>query len=232
MEPFKIPASLENFVSPYPEPKELLDAAHGGGELARMALAQLWLSEGIPYAFRASPAIYESVRFWLSTRLEGVHAKEISVTGSARLGGSLVPQKLGKPFDENSDLDIFVVSNSLFQKLKNDFCRWSSDFGSGMLRARNKREQKFWNDNKARGAKLIDRGFMDDWLIPNLPNYSTARKMSDTMWRLVEMLKVTHNAPRPKKASVRCYSSWDSFVRQMLLNLDPERGEPRIRSQT
>lgn len=230
MKPFKAPASLENIVSPYPDPKELSDAAHRGGEPARMALARLWLSEGIPYAFQASPAIYESVRFWLSTRLEGVHAKEISVTGSARLGWSLAPQKLGKPFDENSDLDIFVVSNPLFQELKNDFYHWSSDFGSGRLRARNKHEQELWNDNKARGAKLIDRGFMNNWLIPNLSNYPTAMKMSDTMWRLVERLKTTPNAPRPKKASVRCYSSWDNFVRQMLLNLDPERGGSRIRS--
>ena len=225
MESFKIPTSLENFVSPYPKPQELLDAAHGGGESARLALARLWLSEGIPYAFRASPAVYESVRFWLSTRLEDVHAKEISVTGSARLGGSLAPQKLGKPFDENSDLDIFIVSNPLFQKLKNDFCLWASDFGSGMIKARGECEQKLWNHNKARGAKLIDRGFMDSWLIPNYPNYPTAKKMNNTMWRLVEMLKVTHNAPKPKKASVRCYSSWDSFVRQMLLNLDPGRVE-------
>ena len=230
MKPFKAPVSLENVVSPYPAPKELLDAVHGGGESTRMVLARLWLSEGIPYAFRVSPAIYESVRFWLSTRFEDVHAKEISVTGSARLGWSLAPQKLGKPFDESSDLDIFVVSNPLFQKLKNDFCHWSSDFESGRLRARSKYEQELWNDNKTRGAKLIGRGFMDNWLIPNFSNYPTATKMSDTMSRLVEKLKATPNVPSPPKASVRCYSSWDSFVRQMLLNLDPERGGPRTGS--
>ena len=105
MEPFKSPDSLKELTSPYPDPQDLLEAAHSGGEPARIALAQLWLSEGIPYAFRCCPAIYESVRSWLSAQL-GVHAKEISMVGSARLGKSPAPEKLGDPFDENSDLDI------------------------------------------------------------------------------------------------------------------------------
>ena len=77
MEPFRIPEPLRNLTYPYPDPSLVLDAAGQGGESARIALAQLWLSEGLPYAFRECPAVYESVRSWLSAMLS-VHAKEIA----------------------------------------------------------------------------------------------------------------------------------------------------------
>lgn len=218
MEPFRIAATLLKFSDLYPDPIALLGAARGGGEQARIALARLWLSEGIPYAFRDCPAIYESVRSWLSNYLS-VHAKEIGVSGSARLGASLSPNKLGKPFDSSSDLDIFIVSNDLFEALREEFLRWSFDFEIGHLKASNDREEGFWQDNNTRGSKLIHRGFIDQKMIPNRQEYSTTKKIGQTMWLLVEKLKITHNAPKPKRASVRCYSSWDSFVRQTCLNL-------------
>ena len=218
MEPFKIASTLVNFCDQYPDPSILLGAGRNGGEQARVAIARQWLSEGIPYMFRECPALYESVRSWLSNWLS-VHAKEIGLTGSARLGASLSPQKLGKPFDSSSDLDIFIVSSDLFVVLREEFRRWSFDFESGRIKASNDREEVFWRDNNTRGPKLIDRGFIDQKIIPNLPEYPTIKKISQAMWLLVEKLKITPNSPRPHHASVRCYSSWDSFVRQTSLNL-------------
>ena len=166
MEPFKIPESLKNLTDPYPDPKVLLEAAHSGGESARIALAQLWLSEGIPHAFGNCPAIYEAVRFWLSTQLD-VHAKEISLIGSARLGKSLKPEKLGEPFSNyESDLDLFIVSSDLFERLKEDFYRWLSDFESGQVKPRNNRAAYYWRDNKKQLPMNIQRGFIFSDRIP------------------------------------------------------------------
>ena len=220
MEPFKIPESLKNLTNPYPHPKILLDAAHSGGEPARIAIAQLWLSEGIPHSFRYCPAIYEAVRCWLSNRL-CVHPKEISLIGSARLGKSLSPKKLCKPFDSESDLDLFIVSSDLFEGLKEDFCRWSSAFKNKRIEPRTKNEAKHWPDNYNGVPKNIQRGFIDTYKIPNYPAYCIAQKVNDTMSLLIKKLEITPKAPRPKKASVRCYYSWSSFVRQMLRNLEP-----------
>ncbi len=221
MEPFKIPESLKSLTDPYPHPKVLLKAACSGGEPARIAIAQLWLSEGIPHAFGNCPVIYEAVRSWLSTQL-GVHAKEISLVGSARLGKSLNPKKLGNPFlNCKSDLDIFIVSNCLFEALREDFRRWSSDFENERIKPRNKREAYYWQDNNERMPVSIARGFIFSDRIPNFPEYPIAQNVNDTMSLLVRKLKITPNAPKPKEASVRCYSSWDSFVRQQLLNLEP-----------
>lgn len=54
-------------------------------------------------------------RGFFTTFLLGVHPFQLIVTGSAHLGFSPVPGKLGKPFNPaSSDIDIAVVSSELF----------------------------------------------------------------------------------------------------------------------
>ena len=216
MEPFKVPAALQSLRDHYPDAVIVADIARKGGEQAKIALARLWLSEGIPFAFEKCPGLYETVRTWLSAKLS-VEAKAINLTGSARLGSSLSPKKLGKPFDENSDLDLFVVSKELSEKLFEDFQIWSSDFESGRAKPYNVNEGEYWRDNNERGPKLIHRGFLDSWMIPNRDNYATTMKINDAMSLLVAKLKITNLGPTPVKASLRCYSRWEDYIRQTAL---------------
>ena len=218
MEPFRIPDPLSNLTDPYPAPKLVLNAAGRGGDQARIALARLWLSEGIPYAFQECPAVYEAVRSWLSVFLD-VHAKEIGIVGSARIGASLAPKKLGKLFSAASDLDLVIISKGLFKQLREEFCQWSLAFESGEVAAKNPTEEAYWRENNKQLPKNIARGFLDPNKIPNLEPYPVTRKINQGMFLLPRKLKRTPNAPNPKEASVRCYRSWDSFVRQKSLNL-------------
>lgn len=218
MDPFRVATPMAGLTDPYLDPKVLVDAARAGGESARTAFARLWLSEGIPYAFRDCPAIYESMRSWLSTWLN-VHAKEIGISGSGRLGASLAPGKLGKPFGTSSDLDLFIVSDDFFSRLREEFHKWSLEYECNRHVPRSDYEKSCWRDNNARGPKIIARGFLDQQMIPNLPEYPITKKISQGMWLVVEKLEKTSGAPKPANASLRCYSSWDSFVRQVTLNL-------------
>ena len=217
MEKFSIPDSLRDLADPYPAPEVVLETA-GGGREARTALVRLWISEGIPYAFRKCPAIYESVRSWLSATL-GVHAKEIGLVGSARIGASLNPRKFGKSFSCNSDLDLFIVSEVLFGKLTEEFHRWSLAFESGTITANNPTEEKCWRNNQKIVPRNIEDGFINSRFIPNREPYPTTRRIEQCMFLLPDKLKRTHNAPKPYKADVRCYKSWDRFVMQNSLNL-------------
>ena len=219
MEPFKIAPQLAELTDHYPDAESVLKVARTGGEQAKIALARLWLSEGIPFAFKECPGFYESVRTWLSSML-AVEAKAINLAGSARLGSSLSSRKRGKSFDETSDLDVFVISDVLFEKMRKDFQSWSADFEGGSLRPGNGREAGFWRENSYRGVKLIQRGFMDSKMIPNLTKYATTQGMNQSMWLLVEKLKITMDAPNVSKASLRCYKTWEAYVRQTILNLD------------
>ncbi|MBB1369583.1 hypothetical protein H5058_01745 [Pseudoalteromonas sp. SR45-4] len=174
------------------------------------------MSEGIPFAFKDCPGIYESIRSWVGSRLN-IDPKELNVTGSARLGQSLAPHKMGKPFGDGSDLDIFIISNELFEHLKSDFNEWSYDFESGVISASNDRENGFWKGNLHRGPKNIARGFIDSNIVPNHDKYCYVRNIAQTMYLLKEKLDVTSEAPNFSHASVRCYKSWASYVQQISL---------------
>lgn len=220
MRPFKLPNPLRKLTGNYPEALCLRETAKAGGEISKAAIARVWLSEGIPFAFRHCPGMYDIVRAWIGYRL-GVGPKEVSISGSARIGQSLAPRKIGKPFDNHSDLDLFIVSKCLFEKMKDDFCSWSHDFENGRIVPKDDRERKFWLDNHERGLKVIRKGFLDSKMIPNREKYSTIQKVHQTMWLLREKLRITDGAPNVKKASLRCYNSWSDHLRQVSLSLKP-----------
>ena len=150
MKPFEFSSTLAAMTDRYPAAEHILRVLCEGWNVDRFAIARQWLSEGIPFAFQKCPAVYESLRSWLSEKLD-VEAKEISLTGSARLGTSLKNENFGKPFGPESDLDLFIVSAKLFQSMCDDFLRWSSDFQNGNILPNNKREKKCWKDNNYRG---------------------------------------------------------------------------------
>lgn len=216
MEPFKVSNHLKDIISQYPEAQLIHDVAKQGGEPVRQAIARLWLSEGIPFAFKNCPGVYESIRSWVGLRLN-IDPKEFNVTGSARLGQSLAPSKIGKPFGDGSDLDIFIISSELFEHLRKDFNAWSFDFESGAISASNKTENGYWINNLERGPRNIARGFIDSNIIPNYDKYQYAKNISQTMFLLNKKLDITLGAPKFSYASVRCYKSWSSYVQQISL---------------
>ena len=219
MKPFDLSPSLAALRDHYPTARDIQGVVRNGTPSDRVIIARQWLSEGIPYAFRSCPAIYESLRSWLSHRLS-IAAKEVSVTGSARLGCSLSPTKIGKSFGSRSDLDLFVVSEELFQSICDDFCRWLSDFRNGNLTPKNDNERRYWHDNGLRGPTLVQRGFMDSWMIPNREAYKTTRRINSALWMVKKKLDLTEHAPAVRKATLRCYESWNSYERQQSRCLD------------
>lgn len=218
MKPFRISEPLSTLREARPTASRLLEVARAGNRSSHVTLAQLWLTEGIPVAFSDCPALYDVVRLWLSTRLE-IHAKEISLVGSARIGQSLNPQTAGKSFDHTSDLDLLAVSPRLFHSFRSDFMQWAADFHSGHVQPANPTEEGHWVDNKRRGSDILRRGFMDSWMIPSRPSYTVAQRTANWMWHLVKKLARTDSAPKPKKATLRVYRSWESAVEQISLNL-------------
>ena len=219
MRSFNVKYPLEKLVEHYPHPKLLLEVAREGGEEAQGVIARLWLSEGIPSVFLPCPAVYDTMRYWLGKCLE-VHPKEIGLVGSAHLGKSLDPCKIGADFIPNkSDLDLFVVSENLFERLKTDFFAWSCDFKNGRINPHEGERMHHWKSNYKDVPSNIKRGFIDAHKIPSRLEYPTAQKVQLTMEHLVKRLKRTHNSPSPGHASIRCYDSWDSFVQQKSVNL-------------
>ena len=88
MRPFSVSPHFADFREIYPTAADVARLCVMGGHQARLTLARLWLSEGIPFAFRQNPALYELIRAWIASRL-GIDPKDVTLIGSARLGQSL-----------------------------------------------------------------------------------------------------------------------------------------------
>ena len=180
------------------------------------------LTEGIPFAFKDAPGLYEVMRDWISTKLKNkglnINVKEISLTGSGRIGQSLAPKKLGQTFTEQVyDLDIFVISGLMFEEVKNEFNTWRDDYKT-CKEVPSKEEKPFWDENLIICGKNIDKWFIDLNKIPN--RYKYTKSVNNIMWQLKEKLSKTDGAPKIKKSTIRCYRTWDDCINQISRSLE------------
>jgi len=220
MRPFDYFNTLDSLTDHHPSADKLLSAAAARDVNALQAMSRLWLSEGIPFAFKDRPGTYEAVRIWLSHRL-GVQAKEVTIIGSGRQGFSLSPdQNIKRPFGAHSDLDFTIISQVLFQRVRDALELWMNDYDSELIEPRNNMERGFWDENRKSCASGLKRGFIDPYKIPLFDRYPEAQKVAQAMYLTHEKLKITQGGPIVRKASLRIYRDWDSFIRQMAMNLE------------
>jgi predicted nucleotidyltransferase len=71
--------------------------------------------QGSVFYFQNDPKKYFQFKNMLSRRLD-VHTNNIEIIGSAKLGFSLNQEKLGEAFDKESDIDVAVISDRLFER--------------------------------------------------------------------------------------------------------------------
>ena len=70
---------------------------------------------GPVFYFQNDQKKYFFFKHKLSEKLD-IHTNDIEIVGSARLGFSLNREKFGKPFGKESDIDVAIVSNRLFER--------------------------------------------------------------------------------------------------------------------
>lgn len=79
-------------------------------------LVEEYLFGGEVYAFREWPEAASVLEKHLCSKLR-LESIESAVVGSAKLGFSLKPYQFGSPFSDRSDIDIVIVSGSLFDRV-------------------------------------------------------------------------------------------------------------------
>jgi hypothetical protein len=219
MEPFRLSNSARALLAGYPTLDQILAVVNGESHEELYGLCRQWITEGVPFVFSDCPMVYESARGWLARRI-GIHPKEITVIGSARVGYSLNPTQLGKIFCKNSDLDLVAVNPELFDALCKEVEIFVAHLESGELVPASPGQARWWPTT----AKDLDRimrtrGFVDSWKIPSLDRFPVARKITDSCWRLTEKLKATDESYEMKKSSLRVYRDVHSLIRQNWINL-------------
>ena len=117
-----------------------------------------------------------------------VHPSQIVVVGSGKLGFSIHPQKRYRPFGEESDLDLAIVSDRLFQEFWSTVFQYSTDGG-------------LWNRSH-RFKDYLFRGWMR-------PDYLPPTVQSASQW--FEYFRELTASQRfgPYKINAGLYQSWD-----------------------
>jgi hypothetical protein len=219
MEPFLISEPSKQLVDQYITSSAFEGVVPSLKSVERECFFRLWVSEGIPFAFKDAPMLFEAIRGWLALRLD-VHPKEITIIGSARMGFSMSPPpEYGRLFGKHSDLDFAIISEKLFNELSADFQQWKTDFENGQIKPHNPTQMTYWEDNIKKLPMNISRGFIDAYKIPYMIKYKMAQKVGDTLYKLSSKLAITPDAPETKSSSLRVYCNWTAFIDQMKRNL-------------
>lgn len=216
--PFILSPETSNLKELYPEASLLKDIYTKTNSTERLGIIRLWMTEGIPYAFKEHPLLYEEIREFIAKGIN-VDAKDITIVGSARIGYSLSKHEWGRPFNSNSDFDFTIVSNDLYKAIVGDFQRWVKDIELKRTLPKDVTEMSVWLNNIKYLDEKIPTGFIQVKFIPYHKNYPTVKKCLDTIWLLRKKLDLTQIAPRVSDASIRVYSSWKACIHQLQINI-------------
>lgn len=86
-------------------------------------VVQEYIFQGVPYVFRERPELLDILRRHLCSALKFLE-ENVVVVGSAKIGFSLNPNNFPRQFSDESDIDILVVDEKLFDSLWMAILRW------------------------------------------------------------------------------------------------------------
>ena len=142
-EVIKIMLTVEEFKARLKDPK-----------LTDLDIVRGYITHGNPYVFQDDEEKYFEIKKRIATKYD-INPQEVLMVGSAKLGFSMSPMKLWKPFDEDSDIDMVIISANAFD------ATWKTLFDFNInLTARAGREDKQYQ-------RFLDY-FFKGWLRPDV----------------------------------------------------------------
>jgi hypothetical protein len=194
-------SGLPNFPSPSLDPKEFIEELKRIPKEERMAMVRTWVQDRSPAAFAAVPYLWEAVREWIARR-HTLSPRQIGLAGSAQIGFSTSPSKNLSGFNKNgSDLDIYIVSEQLFEKLEKE----ASLFIVRQFSA----EKSDFIDQANTTKTTLGRGYVD---IQNIPAkhdiYPVCSKLRNDASIIIDKLKLEGYHLKP--SHFRVYKDWSA----------------------
>ncbi|EMX6285409.1 hypothetical protein [Providencia sp. PROV257] len=209
--------SIEYFAK-YPDPvsfaKFMLKNEVDNNQL--FEFTRIHLIENIPFILKNAPLSYQMIRRKLANRLN-IDSCSIFIIGSSNIGFSMATNpKYGTIYTKDSDIDVSIVSDVLFEKSITFFNKWKDEY-EGKNISPKPPEKKFWDDNLITVSNNIKRGFIDSYKIPNLyDDYNVNQSLYLFSKDLANALETTDKF----NVSARIYKDWKSFEKQYLINLN------------
>jgi hypothetical protein len=160
--------------------------------------------QGTPFVFRDQPKLYQDLRDHIGTSLRLPH-ENIIVVGSAQVGFSLAPDNSFVAFSEESDIDVVVVNERLFDQGWQTLLRWNYPRRHHLpvpeLKwTRNRMEELYW------GWFSPDRIHFDGLSFPEA--LKPLRDLSTQWFDAFQSLSQNETFAR-RTVSGRLYRTWD-----------------------
>lgn len=228
---YEIPKDLLAIQHPYPDVEKLAvflrNYKEGDHDLLLKEFIRLWFTEGVPWAFRDCPWLYERVRTIISKDLS-IEFNGIFMIGSGKLRWSLScsrnQKRLLKEFNfcNPSDLDFTIVNDGLFQRMKTDFEEWKKLVDEKKYELKN----TYQENNIDLLPKNIRKGFIDMYKLPeDIKELKTRQLFIRLDAKLRKMFQdyLGYNFSDKNsytKITFRIYQNWESFLKQNLINLN------------
>jgi len=164
-------------------------------------VVQKHIVHGTPYIFKEDEDKYFDLKREIAANFSE-HYNNIHMIGSAKLGFSIAPTKLWKPFTIESDIDIVIVSTKLFENL------WRNvhEFNIGLTDRKKDEDIRF---------KRFLYYFFKGWIRPDLFPFEYPVK---TEW--FEFFKsISYKKYGPQKITGALYHSFDFFEKYHTENI-------------
>ena len=180
--------------------------------------------DGAPHVFTSEPTKYQTLQQHLATELS-VATDAIRVVGSARTGFSMSPDSFGRQFLPNSDIDVVVVSDTLFDATWRLLLDWRYPWH---LRKWSKVDHDW-------GIRILEElvcGWCNPKYIepPTLTSRAQVTPLRDFSWRWVNAFQSAgglHPELSTHNLEGRLYRTWDHAIKYHVsgfkLILDQER---------
>ena len=166
----------------------------------RMAMVRTWVQDRSPAAFSTSPYLWEAVREWIAKRYS-LSPRQIGLSGSAQIGFSTHPWKAFAPFNKNgSDLDLYIVSDSLFATLE----REANLFVSRQMSA----GKSDFVEQADTTSRALARGYVDIRHVPARDLYPTCARLKNDASIIIDKLKLAGFNLKP--SHFRIYRDWSA----------------------
>lgn len=172
------------------------------------ALVESHVFAGEPHVFKGWPDGIDLVRDHLSDRLDLAEKANIIIVGSAKMGFSLHPDRFGRQFTENSDVDVVVVDAAFFDKLWYTVLRW--DYRRRRSSSGGAATQKWAMERR--------REFFSGWCFPtdgirfaglSLPDALKPFRDMTTLWFNAFKSLAIHPRLTTRDFNGRLYRTWD-----------------------
>jgi hypothetical protein len=136
-----------------------------------------------------------------------IHSRNIEIAGSAKLGISLNNARLGLPFDENSDIDLIVVSSELFDVAWHELLKLDWKYATLLPKDRTALDDCY---------NALHRGFISPDRLPNQTEFY------NNWWRIFNQLSDDDKFEK-RKIRGRLFKSWLFVEKYYSIKIDELR---------